>query len=106
MSSESTIRDHPGSIILWLRNLREAFVFAFSALRVNKIRTGLTTLGMMIGTGSVILVATIALTSRDYVLGQIEAVGSNMMYTVNESSPTVTGSNSISDAAGSPVSSS
>jgi putative ABC transport system permease protein len=97
--SKSSHPDRPGSaLILWLRNLREAFVFAFHALRVNKVRTGLTTLGMMIGTGSVILVATIALTSRDYVLGQIEAVGSNMMYTVNESSPTVTGATSISDA--------
>jgi len=86
------------SILLWLRNLREAFVFAFNALRVNKVRTGLTTLGMVIGTSSVILVSTIALTSRDYVLGQIEGVGSNMIYTVNESSPTVTGATSISDA--------
>ena len=96
MTSDTGNRDF--AVVLWLRNLREAFVFAYNALRVNKIRTGLTTLGMMIGTGSVILVATIALTSRDYVLGQIEAVGSNMIYTVNESSPTVTGANSISDA--------
>ena len=86
------------AVLLWLRNLREAFVFAFNALRANKVRTGLTTLGMVIGTSSVILVSTIALTSRDYVLGQIEGVGSNMIYTVNESSPTVTGANSISDA--------
>jgi putative ABC transport system permease protein len=85
-------------MLLWLRNLKEAFVFAYNALRVNKVRTGLTTLGMVIGTSSVILVSTIALTSRDYVLGQIEGVGSNMIYTVNESSPTVTGANSISDA--------
>ena len=86
------------ALLLWLRNLKEAFVFAYNALRVNKVRTGLTTLGMVIGTSSVILVSTIALTSRDYVLGQIEGVGSNMIYTVNESSPTVTGANSISDA--------
>jgi len=85
-------------MLLWLRNLREAFFFAYNALRVNKVRTGLTTLGMVIGTSSVILVSTIALTSRDYVLGQIEGVGSNMIYTVNESSPTVTGASSISDA--------
>jgi len=91
--------DRPRStVILWLRNLREAFVFAHHALQANKIRTGLTMLGMVIGTSSVILVSTIALTSRDYVLGQIEGVGSNMIYTVNESSPTVTGATSISDA--------
>src|SRR3990170_1279436 len=86
------------ALLSWLRSLKEAGAFAYDALRVNKVRTGLTTLGMVIGTGSVILVSTIALTSRDYVLGQIEGVGSNMIYTVNESSPTVTGTNSISDA--------
>lgn len=86
------------ALFVWLRNLKEAFLFAYHALSVNKVRTGLTTLGMVIGTSSVILVSTIALTSRDYVLGQIEGVGSNMIYTVNESSPTVTGANSISDA--------
>ena len=85
-------------LLVWLRNFKEAFLFAYDALRVNKVRTGLTMLGMVIGTSSVILVSTIALTSRDYVLGQIEGVGSNMIYTVNESSPTVTGANSISDA--------
>jgi len=46
-----------------LRNVRDAFAFAWDALRVNKVRTGLTALGMVIGTASVILVATIALTS-------------------------------------------
>ena len=86
------------AVLVWLRNFKEAFLFAYDALRVNKVRTGLTTLGMVIGTSSVILVSTIALTSRDYVLGQIEGVGSNMIYTVNESSPTVTGASSISDA--------
>ena len=86
------------AVLAWLRSLKEAVAFAYDALRVNKVRTGLTTLGMVIGTSSVILVSTIALTSRDYVLGQIEGVGSNMIYTVNESSPTVTGTSSISDA--------
>ncbi len=81
-----------------LREIRDAAGFAYDALRINKVRTGLTALGMVIGTSSVILVATIALTSRDYVLGQIEGVGSNMMYTVNESSPSVAGTTSISDA--------
>src|SRR5689334_4961977 len=79
-------------------DLRDAFGFAFDALRANKVRTALTALGMVIGTASVILVATIALTSRDYVLGQIESVGSNMMYVYHEGGPTVTGTSSVSDA--------
>ncbi len=40
----------------------------------------LTGLGMVIGTASVILVVTISLTSRNYILEQIEGVGSNMIY--------------------------
>src|SRR5215471_5807117 len=81
-----------------IRNIRDAFGFAYDALRANKVRTALTALGMVIGTASVILVATIALTSRDYVLGQIEGVGSNMMYVYHEGGPTVTGTSSVSDA--------
>ncbi|MBI2816845.1 MAG: ABC transporter permease [Acidobacteria bacterium] len=81
----------------WCR-LREALGFAFDALRANKVRTGLTALGMVIGTGSVILVTTIALTSRDYVLSQIEGVGSNMIYAHLEGDDSVSGSGSISDA--------
>jgi putative ABC transport system permease protein len=40
----------------------------------------LTALGMVIGTASVILVVTISLTSQDYILDQIEGVGSNMIF--------------------------
>jgi len=40
----------------------------------------LTGLGMVIGTASVILVVTISLTSQDYILDQIEGVGSNMIF--------------------------
>src|ERR1051325_4894829 len=81
-----------------LGEIRDAFGFAYDALRVNKVRTALTALGMVIGTASVILVSTIALTSRDYVLSQIEGVGSNMMYAYHEGGPTVTGTSSVSDA--------
>ena len=58
----------------------EAFRFALDSLLVNRMRALLTGLGMVIGTASVILVATIALTGRDYILAQIEGVGSNMIY--------------------------
>ena len=40
----------------------------------------LTGIGMVIGTASVILVVTISLTSQDYILQQIEGVGSNMIF--------------------------
>jgi putative ABC transport system permease protein len=50
------------------------------ALRANKVRTFLTALGLVIGNASVILVVTISLTSRDYILDQIQRIGSNLVY--------------------------
>ncbi len=61
-------------------NFTEALSFSAQALRANPIRSLLTGLGMVIGTASVILVVTISLTSRDYILEQIEGVGSNLVY--------------------------
>jgi len=87
-----------GSAYAFLCRFGEALGFAYDSLRANKVRTGLTALGMVIGTGSVILVTTIALTSRDYVLSQIEGVGSNMIYAYHEGENSVTGRGSISDA--------
>ncbi|OFV97993.1 MAG: hypothetical protein A3F68_09980 [Acidobacteria bacterium RIFCSPLOWO2_12_FULL_54_10] len=78
--------------------MRIALAFAYDALRVNPIRTGLTALGMVIGTGSVILVSTIALSSREYVLGQIEGVGSNILWVYHEVAPLLASSSSMSDS--------
>ncbi len=60
--------------------LGESFQFSLQALRANPARSLLTGLGMVIGTASVILVVTIALTSQNYILEQIEGVGSNMVF--------------------------
>jgi putative ABC transport system permease protein len=60
-------------------NWRESLRFSFSALRANKVRTLLTALGLVIGNASVILVVTISLTSRDYVIEQIRGIGSNLI---------------------------
>ncbi|HEV3330687.1 MAG TPA: ABC transporter permease [Bryobacteraceae bacterium] len=60
--------------------INEAFSFSVQALRANPIRSLLTGLGMVIGTASVILVVTISLTSRDYILEQVEGVGSNIIF--------------------------
>ena len=61
-------------------NLGESVHFSIQALRANPVRSFLTGLGMVIGTASVILVVTIALTSQNYILEQIEGVGSNMVF--------------------------
>jgi putative ABC transport system permease protein len=60
--------------------VREALNFSVQALRANPVRSLLTSLGMVIGNASVILVVTISLTSRDYILEQIQGIGSNMIF--------------------------
>ncbi len=58
----------------------EALRASLTALSSNKFRAFLTGLGLMIGNASVILVVTISLTSRDYILDQIQRIGSNLVY--------------------------
>ena len=58
----------------------EAMRSSVAALRANKFRAFLTALGLVIGNASVILVVTISLTSRDYILDQIQRIGSNLIY--------------------------
>ncbi len=58
----------------------EALRSSWEALRANKVRAFLTALGLVIGNASVILVVTISLTSRDYILDQIQRIGSNLIY--------------------------
>jgi putative ABC transport system permease protein len=71
----------------------EAFRFSLHALKANKVRTFLTALGLVIGNASVILVVTISITSRDYVLQQVQGLGSNMIWAQYEA-----GSNSLAPA--------
>ena len=58
----------------------ESLRFSLQALRANNIRTILTALGLVIGNASVILVVTLSTTAREFVLDQIRAIGSNMIY--------------------------
>jgi putative ABC transport system permease protein len=58
----------------------EALRSSLNALRANKFRAFLTGLGLVIGNASVILVVTISLTSRDYILSAIQRIGSNLVY--------------------------
>src|SRR5215467_6533334 len=63
-----------------MMDLHETCSVAVDALRSNKLRTILTSLGVIIGSASIVLVVTIALTSQKYVIGQIEGVGSNLVF--------------------------
>ncbi len=69
---------------------REALRFSVTALRANSVRSFLTALGMVIGNASVILVVTISLTSRDYILEQIQGLGSNMIFAYYDAGSSVT----------------
>jgi putative ABC transport system permease protein len=61
-------------------HVTEALRFSAQALRASPVRSLLTALGMVIGTASVILVVTISLTSRDYILEQVQGIGSNIIF--------------------------
>jgi len=61
-------------------HIREAVAVAVDALRANKLRAVLTSIGVIIGSASIVLVVTVALTSQRFVISQIEAMGSNLVW--------------------------
>ncbi len=61
-------------------NLRETITVSIDALRANKLRALLTTLGVVIGSACIVLVVTVALTGRKFVIAQIEGIGSNLIW--------------------------
>ena len=58
----------------------ETWGVAIDALRANKVKAALTMLGVIIGSACIVLVVTIALIGKNYVIAQIEGVGSNLVY--------------------------
>src|SRR5216110_336485 len=58
----------------------EILSFAYDTFCSNKIGFALTALGMVIGTASLILVVTIGMTGKQYVLNQIQGIGANLIY--------------------------
>jgi putative ABC transport system permease protein len=55
----------------------EILKLAVDSFRTSKLRFALTALGMVIGTASVILVITIALTGKQYILAELEKIETN-----------------------------
>ena len=53
---------------------------AIDSLRANKVKAFLTMLGVVIGSACIVLVVTISLVGRQYIVAQIEGVGSNLIY--------------------------
>ncbi len=60
--------------------LSEILNFAYDAFSSNKLQFTLTSLAMAVGTASVILVVTIGMTGKQYILRQIQSIGANMIY--------------------------
>src|SRR5437764_14977361 len=58
----------------------EIMSFAFDTVSANKVRFLLTGLGMVIGTASLILVVTIGMTGKQYVLNLIQGIGATLVY--------------------------
>jgi putative ABC transport system permease protein len=58
----------------------ETWKLAWDALRTNKMRAILTMLGVVIGSACIVLVVTVALAGKQYIIGQIEGVGANLIY--------------------------
>src|ERR1700687_6293938 len=66
--------NHPPKVVLG-----EIVSFAYDTFCSNKVRFALTALGMVIGTASLILVVTIGMTGKQYVLSQIQSIGTNQI---------------------------
>ena len=60
--------------------LAEAARVAWEALRANKLRSGLTMLGVVIGVMSVVLLVAIGSGARDEVTSGVESLGSNILF--------------------------
>ncbi len=57
--------------------LSEILKLAFDSFRASKTRFALTALGMVIGTASVILVVTIGMTGKRYILDELQKIETN-----------------------------
>jgi putative ABC transport system permease protein len=60
--------------------LSEIVRLAIDSFRASKVRFMLTALGMVIGSASLILVVTIGLTGKQYILNLLQSIGTNMVY--------------------------
>jgi putative ABC transport system permease protein len=58
----------------------ESIRFAWWALSSDKVKAALTMLGVMIGSGAIVLVVTIGIVGKAYVMSLIEGIGTNIVY--------------------------
>lgn len=77
--------------------LSEIAKLALDSFRASKVRFALTALGMVIGSASLILVVTIGLTGKQYILNQIQGIGTNMVELEYEGGASATTGDNRSD---------
>ncbi|HPJ78456.1 MAG TPA: ABC transporter permease [Prolixibacteraceae bacterium] len=66
--------------MLWLRVIYESFSSAVNSLKVNKLRTLLSLLGITIGIFAIISVFTVIDSLERYIRNSLQSLGSNMVY--------------------------
>ena len=62
--------------------LNELIFLSFNSLRSNKLRTALTTLGIIIGVFAVILLVSLGTGLQKYITDQVSGLGSNLIFVV------------------------
>src|SRR5437763_1423025 len=90
----------PGMLVSEVKRkliFREILALAMESFRADKVRATMTALGMVIGTASLILVVTISLSGKQYVLDQIQNIGSNLIWVEYSGLETSGASNSLRD---------
>ena len=76
---------------------REVLTMGIDSLRADKMRAAMTALGMAVGTAALILVVTVALSGKRYVLAQIEGVGTNVIWAEYTGVSSAAASNGVAD---------
>jgi len=61
-------------------NLWQAFIEALESLSSNKLRSGLTILGIVIGVGAVIAMLAVGQGAQDTITGSISGIGTNLLF--------------------------
>ncbi len=62
-----------------MEDLRETFIESLATLTLNKLRTGLAILGIVIGIGSVITLVSLGQASQQAIQSQIQSLGANLL---------------------------
>ncbi len=76
---------------------RETFETAVHRFRTHPVQTALTLAGLIVGTAAIILIVTLGLTGRSFVMAQIEGVGSHLAWASYEGTVTAGVSRSLDD---------